>query len=200
MPRVGSSKISTSQLPREPLGEHDLLLIAAGEVARALLLVRHFDSAAARRSGRTPRARGRAARSRAGESRVRFGRPKFSRTECAEHEALQLAILGQQADARARWRRAASGSSSSLPSSRISPASRGSAPKISRDRFRAPRADEPGERQDLAAAHGEGNIAHRPAAAQAGHFQARRADAPRCAREIRPSARARPSARSARCA
>ena len=47
MPRVGSSKMYTSQLAHEPLGEDHLLLVSAGEVAHGLVERRGLDSEAA---------------------------------------------------------------------------------------------------------------------------------------------------------
>ena len=113
MPRVGSSTMSTRRLAAQPLGEHDLLLVAAREArspgcARRLYLtcrrvgpVRReapLDRAAQQAVPAQPRAATRARRCR--------------RSTSSHHQPLLAAILGHEARRRRSSPRAASGDAS----------------------------------------------------------------------------------------
>ena len=79
MPRVGSSRIRTSRLGRQPLGEDDLLLVAAGERLDLLVDAGHPDVEPLRVPAGDRARRGR--RRGAGEQRGRIGSVTFSAIE-----------------------------------------------------------------------------------------------------------------------
>ena len=99
-PRVGSSRIRIAAARRQPLGEHDLLLVAARQTGASA----RRGSAARTRSrvevlvapSRAPRAAG-SNRSRASVGSI--GSDMLCSAAHRQHEPLSLAILGHEADA-----------------------------------------------------------------------------------------------------
>ena len=108
MPRVGSSKISTLRLHRQPLGEHDLLLVAAGQRADA-----RVDADGVRMSSRR-RCRSafcglarRVDHAGRGHRPARFGSEMFSAIDDVEQQA--ASACGPRAPGRCRWSMASRG-------------------------------------------------------------------------------------------
>ncbi len=158
MPRVGSSRISRRRLRGQPLGEDDLLLVAARQRADHLLDAGHLDvellgvvvgdRPLRRRVDEEPREEPRQDRQRhvLGDREV-------------EHEALLVAVLGQVGDARVHRRRRAREARPRLPSSRTSPASRWSMPNSTRATSVRPAPTSPAKPDDLAGADREADVA-----------------------------------------
>ena len=101
MPRVGSSNSSTPRLEGQPLGQHDLLLVAAGQEPHLLLEAGRPQLG---HGGQAPRRR--LAAERAGRARrpSAQGQQRVVAHRLAEHQALGLAVLGEEAEAGARCR------------------------------------------------------------------------------------------------
>ena len=108
MPRVGSSKIRMSQSRSQPFGDHDLLLVAAREVADLLLQRGRLDRRGARRSCSAVVARCRLSQPKAPSFRKRASAAitMLVSTSMPDGEAEALAILRQVADAVPRRHRA----------------------------------------------------------------------------------------------
>ena len=125
MPRVGSSKMQDARLGRQPLGQHDLLLVAAGQEAHLLLEaggaqvdLRASSGDRSRAAGRRPRgrARGRAGRAGVVAHRRRQDQPSALRSSVTKPMPARIAWRGE------RMR-------TGLPSTSTVPASNGSTPK-----------------------------------------------------------------------
>ena len=161
-------------IPREPFREHDLLLIAAGKIARALFLMRDLDFQRVHEAAKFLALATELHEAALRES-IEIWQAEVLAHRMPEHEALQFAVFGQKSDprsdgvARTADREHVSIEANLARFTRIRA-------EDEPDRFCAARADESGERDDFATPHGEGNIAHRAARAEPAHFQARSAD------------------------
>ena len=109
---------------RHPFGEHDALLVAAGQRLHRVVGVGHLDREVVGSSCRTTRRRGRASRSARSASGklVEDGDDDVRGDRLLEHEAERQAVLRRHRRCRARSPRGCVRSATGLPSSRISPA------------------------------------------------------------------------------
>ena len=187
------------RLGREPLRQHDLLLVAAGQVPTGSLrrwylsCRRVAHSAASARSARAARCRPsrasapqprhrRVARDRRGPSRGPAGAGPRARTPMPA----RIAASGRPAAAAAARR------------PRRAPPSGLSMPKIARATSQRPGADEPGERDDLARADLERDVGEHALAGEPLDLEHRRADLASLAWGRARRARGRPSGARAR--
>ena len=88
-----------ARLGRQPLGEHDLLLVAAGQGADELVHARRADPQLLRVLARRARARSRSRTNSRGNSRGRIGRRHVRGDREVEHEPVLVAVLGDVGDA-----------------------------------------------------------------------------------------------------
>ena len=147
---------------RQPLGEHDLLLVAARQRCRPGRSSR-WTSAAAAPPIRAPS--GARAPARISPSRRERPQPverRVARDRQVHDQALLAAVLGHERDAGAHRGAGAAGAAAGAPATSTCPASGRS---IAEDRphdLAAAGADEPGERDDLAGADLEGDVEETP--------------------------------------
>ncbi len=142
-----------ARVPEQPFCEHDLLLRSARKVAHELFGAWRFDLQLvdhARRRG--PLASEVDEQVAIDEIRQVRKRNVFAHRH-PEHQALRLAIFGDERDAGAQSPRRCAPAAPALPSTRTSPRSAASAPAIARKISVLPGADQPGQADDLAGAH-----------------------------------------------
>ena len=188
MPRVGSSRISTRGFGRQPLGEHDLLLVAARQRADRLVDAGHPHARTARCSRVATRAlrRPRHRKPREQPRQDRQGHVLGDRE--VEDEALLVAVLGEVGDAGAHRLGRAGERAPACPPSRTSPASRWSIPNRTRATSVRPAPTSPAMPDDLAGPHREADVLELAGARQALDLEEDVAD-----RRSRPSGTASPS-------
>ena len=120
-------------LHRQPLGEHDLLLVAAGERADRASTPRRAECRVARAALGIRRVSRRADDHEAARRRLaRSGSEMFSAIEKSSSRPGALAVLRHQVDAARRWRRAASAIDDRLAVEPDRAAERRSMPKTAR--------------------------------------------------------------------
>ena len=112
-----------ARLGRQPLAEHDLLLVAARQRARELVDAGRADPKLLDVARRRSSARSRRGSSSRGNSRGRIGSVTFDGDREVEDEAVLVAVLGDVGDARRRAPRTGWRTRPASPPSRISPAS-----------------------------------------------------------------------------
>ena len=190
MPRVGSSRIRTLRLRGEPLGQDDLLLVAARTGPRPAGRRRSSGRRTARCSRRRPCARS-TARIRKPREQPRQDRQRHVLGDReVEDEALLVAVLGQVGDARRPSPRTGSRSDTAVPPSADLAGIALVDPEQDARHLGPAGPDQAGQADDLAGADRERDVVgtHRPASAPRPRAGRRRSAS-------RPSGRATPSAR-----
>jgi hypothetical protein len=148
MPRVGSSTISTLRFGGQPLGEHDLLLVAAGQRADRVGERPYFSCSRSAQSDARPRSAAPLEHPERGQRRA--GQPDVALDRQLHDQALLAAVLGDQREpGRHRGARRAGPQHACPPAPR--PRRTRSTPKTAWATSLRPAPTSPAERDDLAA-------------------------------------------------